>query len=386
MIGFLREGMTLMREERRDPPTSPPRPPPTCQATTAAPDGASAPASSRREASSPTATRSGTSWARAAWASSICARDRQLDEEVALKVLRGEALQGGPHHPRPLQAGDQARPPDHPRNVLRTHDFAEADGLSYISMEYLEGVTLKDLIKSRGALPLGVGLSVAKQMCMGLEAAHEKGVVHRDIKPQNMLILHGDGRPQDHGLRHRPEAVHEGGRPRLGPHLGGDGDGNARLHAPRAGAGPSRRLPLRHLLAGGGALRDLHRQTALHRRHDHEDRHGPHPVAAAPAPQPQPEASRPTWRPSSCAASPRTPTTGPRPWRRSWTSCLDLVTGREAAAWIYQGLRAFRVFTMTRFSSSGVEGALLLVDHLPRGIEEDGVGQGPAPARARRPP
>jgi serine/threonine-protein kinase len=56
-------------------------------------------------------------------------------------------------------------------------------------MEYLEGVTLKDLVRSRGALPLGVGLSIAKQMCHGLGAAHETGVVHRDVKPQNMLIL-----------------------------------------------------------------------------------------------------------------------------------------------------------------------------------------------------
>jgi serine/threonine-protein kinase len=72
---------------------------------------------------------------------------------------------------------------------LRTHDFGEAAGTPYISMEYLEGVTLKDLLKSKGALPIGVGLRIAKQMCQGLDAAHRQGVVHRDIKPQNMLIL-----------------------------------------------------------------------------------------------------------------------------------------------------------------------------------------------------
>src|SRR6185503_13099190 len=75
------------------------------------------------------------------------------------------------------------------RNVLRTHDFGETGGTAYISMEYLEGVTLKDLIRGKGALPNGVGLRIAKQMCQGLEAAHQQGVVHRDIKPQNMLIL-----------------------------------------------------------------------------------------------------------------------------------------------------------------------------------------------------
>jgi eukaryotic-like serine/threonine-protein kinase len=121
------------------------------------------------------------------------ARDRQLDEVVALKVLRSEALHDDPTLlDRFKQEIKLARKITH-RNVLRTHDFGEADGVSYISMEYLEGVTVKDLIKSRGALPVGVGLSIAKQMCHGLDAAHVTGVVHRDIKPQNMLIIMGSG-------------------------------------------------------------------------------------------------------------------------------------------------------------------------------------------------
>ncbi len=115
--------------------------------------------------------------------------DRQLDEVVALKVLRPEGLASDPTLlDRFKQEIRLARRITH-RNVLRTHDFGETDGVPYISMEYVEGVTLKELISRKGALPVGVSLRIAKQICQGLEAAHQQGVVHRDIKPQNMLIL-----------------------------------------------------------------------------------------------------------------------------------------------------------------------------------------------------
>jgi serine/threonine-protein kinase len=130
------------------------------------------------------------------------AHDRQLDEVVALKVLRNEVLKDDPTLlNRFKQEIKLARRITH-RNVLRTHDFGDSDGTPYISMEYLEGVTLKDLIRGKGALPLPVGLRIAKQMCLGLEAAHHEGVVHRDIKPQNMLILPetGDLKIMDFGI------------------------------------------------------------------------------------------------------------------------------------------------------------------------------------------
>jgi serine/threonine-protein kinase len=117
------------------------------------------------------------------------ARDRQLDEEVALKLLRAEAMTKDPSLlDRFKREVKHARRITH-HNVTRTHDFGEADGVPFISMEYLEGVTLKQLVRRHGALPLGVALNFAKQMCRGLAAAHERGVVHRDIKPHNMLIV-----------------------------------------------------------------------------------------------------------------------------------------------------------------------------------------------------
>ena len=117
------------------------------------------------------------------------AHDKQLDETVALKVLRPDILKDDPTIlERFKQETKLARRITH-RNVLRTHDIGEAAGSPFISMEYVEGVTLKDLVENKGALPVPVGLRIAKQMCQGLDAAHRQGVVHRDIKPHNMLIL-----------------------------------------------------------------------------------------------------------------------------------------------------------------------------------------------------
>jgi eukaryotic-like serine/threonine-protein kinase len=117
------------------------------------------------------------------------AHDRQLDDTVALKLVLARALAADPSLGERLkQELKLARRITH-RNVVRTHDLGEADGVPYISMEYVSGVTLKQLVGRRGPLPLAVGLSVAKQLAHGLGAAHEQGVVHRDVKSHNVLII-----------------------------------------------------------------------------------------------------------------------------------------------------------------------------------------------------
>jgi len=116
------------------------------------------------------------------------AHDRDLDDLVAIKTLRGEALSADPSLlDRFKQEIRLARRITHP-NILRTHDLGESGGLRYLSMEFVKGLTLKQLVEAGEILPTPVGLRIAKQICAGLAAAHEVGVIHRDIKPQNILI------------------------------------------------------------------------------------------------------------------------------------------------------------------------------------------------------
>jgi serine/threonine-protein kinase len=114
--------------------------------------------------------------------------DTELGELVAIKTLRMDAAQS---EPAALERFKQeirlARKITH-RNVVRTHDIGEVDGLYFITMEYVEGQSLKHLIQSRGSLPVNVVLTVGKQLCRALEVAHEQGVIHRDIKPQNLIV------------------------------------------------------------------------------------------------------------------------------------------------------------------------------------------------------
>jgi HAMP domain-containing protein/predicted Ser/Thr protein kinase len=114
--------------------------------------------------------------------------DRELQEPVAIKTLRPEALAGGTVAlDRFKQEIKLARRIAH-RNVVRTYDLGEQNGMYYLTMEYVEGTSLKQLIVSRGKLPVAVALTVGKQLCRALEVAHAEGVIHRDIKPQNIVV------------------------------------------------------------------------------------------------------------------------------------------------------------------------------------------------------
>jgi serine/threonine protein kinase/tetratricopeptide (TPR) repeat protein len=114
------------------------------------------------------------------------ARDRELDRLIALKVIRPE-LAG---NPAILQRFKQelilARHVTH-RNVVRIYDLGEADGIKFITMEYVDGEDLRSLLKVHGKLSPKEAVHIVEQVCRALEAAHAEGVIHRDLKPQNIM-------------------------------------------------------------------------------------------------------------------------------------------------------------------------------------------------------
>ncbi|HXI11622.1 MAG TPA: protein kinase [Thermoanaerobaculia bacterium] len=116
------------------------------------------------------------------------ANDQQLAETVAIKTLPARVVAKSPEDLERFKREIRlARKITH-RNVLRTFDYGEADGVHFISMEYVRGYTLNELKDQSGEMSVAASLGIARQISRGLEAAHEEGIVHRDIKPQNVLI------------------------------------------------------------------------------------------------------------------------------------------------------------------------------------------------------
>ena len=155
------------------------------------------------------------------------ADDLTLDQPVALKFLPEEARSESDSLERFRNEVRIARQVSHP-NVCRVYDVGEVEGLTFLSMEYVDGEDLASLLRRIGRLPSDKALEIARKLCAGLAAAHAKGVLHRDLKPANVML---DGRGQvllmDFGLA----ACRRSDQGRRGPQR------HAGLHGARAAGG-----------------------------------------------------------------------------------------------------------------------------------------------------
>jgi serine/threonine protein kinase len=130
------------------------------------------------------------------------AHDEVLDRDVALKVLRGQFAEDEEFVERFKREAQSAAALSHP-NIVSIFDrgASEEDGTYYIAMEYLPRGTLKERISRSGPLDAGAATSIALQIAQALHAAHQQGVIHRDIKPQNILLsAAGDAKVADFGI------------------------------------------------------------------------------------------------------------------------------------------------------------------------------------------
>ena len=128
------------------------------------------------------------------------ARDRRLDEPLAIKVLRPDFARDPAMADRFRSEIKLARRVRH-RNVAAIHDYGEDGGLLFISMEFIDGVDLKQLLRQRGAFPPGEAYEMAIQIVEGLHAVHEAGVIHRDLKTPNIMVdAKGVARLMDFGI------------------------------------------------------------------------------------------------------------------------------------------------------------------------------------------
>jgi serine/threonine protein kinase/tetratricopeptide (TPR) repeat protein len=135
------------------------------------------------------------------------AEDTRLHRTVALKILRPEASESRELKARLSKEAEVAAALDHP-NITTVYEIDEADGHTFLAMPLVEGETLSARIKQR-PLPLAEALDIATQIAEALHVAHEKGVVHRDIKPGNIMVTpEGRVKVMDFGLAHLAGQTH----------------------------------------------------------------------------------------------------------------------------------------------------------------------------------
>ena len=183
------------------------------------------------------------------------AYDKQVGEEIALKILHPEIALDERTVDRFRNEIKLARRISH-RNVCRMHELHEDGKQLFITMEYVSGQDLKGLIRETKGLTAGKAISIAKQVAEGLCEAHNLGVIHRDLKPQNIMVdKEGTAKIMDFGIARSLRAA--------GMTAEGHDHRDAGVHGAGAGGGARGGPAHRHLRHGGDPLRDGHRPGAV---------------------------------------------------------------------------------------------------------------------------
>ena len=115
------------------------------------------------------------------------AHDEELGVDVALKVLRSDRRTDPQFLERFRRELILARQVSH-RNVVRIHDIGESDGLRFLTMGYVDGQSLFEALEQQGPMPVERAVAIIRQLAEALQHAHDAGVIHRDLKPGNILI------------------------------------------------------------------------------------------------------------------------------------------------------------------------------------------------------
>jgi serine/threonine protein kinase len=132
--------------------------------------------------------------------------DEAIDRQVAIKTIHRRLLEGEDgaewleRFRREVRAAGRCLHP----NIVTVFEYGEEEGVPYIVMEYVQGRELRDYLKDRQPLPLANAVAVIVQVLQALGHAHASGVVHRDIKPGNIILL-ADRPGESVGFRHRPD-------------------------------------------------------------------------------------------------------------------------------------------------------------------------------------
>ena len=121
------------------------------------------------------------------------ARQRRLKRLVALKVIHPDCLRDPNAVQRFHREAEAAARANNP-NIIQIYDADEAAGVHYLAMEYVEGTDLAKLIGQSGPLPVAQACDAVRQVALGLQHAHEQGLVHRDIKPSNLMVVQAQDR------------------------------------------------------------------------------------------------------------------------------------------------------------------------------------------------